>query len=171
MMASVSGWSTLLFFIIVVFLPAALTTAKFVGKPFVIRGSVYCDTCRCGFETNKTTYIPGFLFFLFLLLFFPSSVDTMQLRYSDETTTDKDGAYEITVEDDHGDQICETVLVSSPWGYCKVPDPGRSHSQVIVTRSNGAISNLHFANAMGFLKDQAEDGCTELVRHLLFDDI
>ncbi|CAN1121770.1 Protein DOWNSTREAM OF FLC [Linum perenne] len=166
MMASVSGWSTLLFFIIVVFLPAALTTAKFVGKPFVIRGSVYCDTCRCGFETNKTTYIPGATIAVKCI-----DRDTMQLRYSDETTTDKDGAYEITVEDDHGDQICETVLVSSPWGYCKVPDPGRSHSQVIVTRSNGAISNLHFANAMGFLKDQAEDGCTELVRHLLFDDI
>lgn len=37
----------------------ALVSAKIVGKPFHVQGRVYCDTCRCGFETSATTYIAG----------------------------------------------------------------------------------------------------------------
>ncbi|CAI0420203.1 unnamed protein product [Linum tenue] len=94
----------------------------------------------------------------------------MNLKYSDTAVTNEQGRYEITVQDDHEDQLCRTVLVSSPWGYCKVPDKGRCNSEVILTRSNGAVSNLHFANAMGFYKDEAEEGCKELVHQLLYAD-
>lgn len=36
-----------------------LVSARTLGNPFHIQGRVYCDTCRCGFETTATTYIPG----------------------------------------------------------------------------------------------------------------
>lgn len=43
-------------------LPALVSSWR-AGDPFYIRGRVYCDTCRCGFETKKTTYIPCTLLF------------------------------------------------------------------------------------------------------------
>ncbi|KAE8701126.1 Detected protein of unknown function [Hibiscus syriacus] len=46
----------------------------------------------------------------------------------------------------------------------------RNKATVILTRSNGALSNIHFANAMGFLRDTAAAGCAELLRSLLQDD-
>ena len=30
-----------------------------VSHPYVLQGRVYCDTCRAGFETSATTYIPS----------------------------------------------------------------------------------------------------------------
>ncbi|CAL1399831.1 unnamed protein product [Linum trigynum] len=159
-------WSFLLLALLCAAVLPTLTTSKYVGKPFVVRGRVYCDTCRCGFETNKTTYIPGAMVAIKCF-----DRKTMNLKYRDTAVTDKHGRYEMTVQDDHEDQLCRTVLVSSPWGYCKVPDEGRRRSEVILTRSNGAVSNLHFANAMGFVKEEAEEGCKELVHHLLYADV
>lgn len=47
----------------------AIATARFLHhqKPFVVQGRVYCDTCRAGFETSATTYIPGMLFMYALI--------------------------------------------------------------------------------------------------------
>ena len=95
---------------------------------------------------------------------------TLQLKYSVQNNTDWRGSYDIVVEGDHADDICSAVLVSSPWAYCKTPDPGRSRSEIILTRSNGAISDHHFANAMGFLRDEELPGCTELVSKLLYSE-
>lgn len=40
-------------------LPALVTASRPVGNPFIVEGRVYCDTCRAGFETSATTYLPG----------------------------------------------------------------------------------------------------------------
>ncbi|WCJ31842.1 Pollen allergen Phl p 11 [Euphorbia peplus] len=135
-------------------------------RPFYIRGRVYCDTCRCGFETNKTTYIPSAKVKIEC-----EDRKTSQLKYSVAGKTDKTGTFIIKVEEDHQDEICYASLVRSPWSYCKNADPGRSQSQVILTRDNGAISDLHFANSLGFFIDHKLDGCDELVNQLLYSDL
>jgi hypothetical protein len=40
-------------------LPALVRAARPARNPFVVQGSVYCDTCLAGFETSKTTNIAG----------------------------------------------------------------------------------------------------------------
>ncbi|KAL0311628.1 UNVERIFIED_CONTAM: hypothetical protein Scaly_2922400 [Sesamum calycinum] len=35
----------------------AIVSAHFVRDPFHVTGCVYCDTCRCGYETDATTYM------------------------------------------------------------------------------------------------------------------
>ncbi|XP_058010278.1 protein DOWNSTREAM OF FLC isoform X1 [Hevea brasiliensis] len=95
---------------------------------------------------------------------------TSQLRYSVEGVTDSTGTYKIKVEDDHQDQLCYATLVSSPLASCKTADRGRSRAEVILTRNNGAISDLHFANSLGYLRDEPLSGCAELVRQLLESD-
>lgn len=44
-------------------------TAMAVGTPFYIEGSVYCDTCRFGFETIATKYISGL--YIYLRTYYP----------------------------------------------------------------------------------------------------
>lgn len=45
-------------------LPALISARRHhVEKPFILEGRVYCDTCRAGFETSATTYIPGIYYF------------------------------------------------------------------------------------------------------------
>ncbi|EEF29251.1 protein DOWNSTREAM OF FLC [Ricinus communis] len=154
-----------LFFALSLCVLPSLVSARLVGRPFHIKGRVYCDTCRCGFETKKTTYIPGARVRIEC-----EDRTTLRLKYSVEGETDETGTYNILVEDDHQDQICYAALVSSPWPSCNTADPGRSRAHVVVTRNNGAISDLHFANSMGFLRNQAMSGCTELVKQLLQSD-
>lgn len=57
-------------------LPALVAAIRPQKNPFSVEGRVYCDTCRAGFETSATTYIPGtlsrlILFILYFLLIFP----------------------------------------------------------------------------------------------------
>lgn len=55
MMAKV--YSFFLFAAAVCFLSTLATSNA--APDFIIRGRVYCDTCRAGFETNVTKYIEG----------------------------------------------------------------------------------------------------------------
>ncbi|KAI3762070.1 hypothetical protein L1987_52493 [Smallanthus sonchifolius] len=41
-----------------VLLPAMISAARPMSRLFRLQGKVYCDTCRAGFETFATTYIP-----------------------------------------------------------------------------------------------------------------
>lgn len=89
---------------------------------------------------------------------------TMDLLYSKEGTTDSTGTYKIYVNEDHEDQLCDAMLVSSPQSDCKSPSAGRDRARVILTRYNGIASDNRFANAMGFMKEEPMSGCTELLR-------
>ncbi|XP_050206792.1 protein DOWNSTREAM OF FLC [Mercurialis annua] len=144
----------------------ALVSARLLRRPFHIRGRAFCDTCRCGFETNKTTYIPGAKVRIEC-----EDRTTFRLKYSVEGVTNSEGTFNIKVEDDHEDEICYVSLVSSPWPSCAKPNAARNSSQVILTRNNGAIADLHYANSLGFLRDEPMSGCEELVKYLLESDI
>lgn len=87
-----------------------------------------------------------------------------------EGETDSTGTYHIEVENDHMDHLCQTLLVSSPLAWCNTPDPGRNRSSIILTHyKNGIINHLHYANAMGYLKDEPLHGCQELLGYYLSD--
>lgn len=49
-----------------VLLPALISASRPMSRPFLLQGRVYCDTCRAGFETSATTYIPRKFTDLFL---------------------------------------------------------------------------------------------------------
>ncbi|KAL5751513.1 hypothetical protein ACOSP7_021722 [Xanthoceras sorbifolium] len=148
----------LLLLFAVFLLPVLVNAGNIKGNPFHIRGRVYCDTCKCGFETSASYYIHGAKVRIEC-----QKRENLQTTYTIDGVTDETGTFNIKVEDDKGDQICYTELVSSPVADCKTPDGGRYRSQIILTRSNGAISDLHYSNALGYLKDKPLAGCTELL--------
>lgn len=79
-----------------------------------------------------------------------------------ESVTDSTGSYNILVQDDREDDICEAVLVKSSDPECNIPSSGRA--RVILTRNNGMNSNARFANAMGFLKNEPLASCPEILQ-------
>ncbi|KAM7276340.1 hypothetical protein ACFE04_018206 [Oxalis oulophora] len=143
----------------------ALASAARLKYPFVVRGKVYCDTCRCGFETSATKYIQGARVKIEC-----TERNSLEVVYRVDGETDATGTYKITVEDDHEDQICNAVLDYSPITSCGTKDKGRSKAPVVLTRSNGDISRVTFANAMGFLQDKAEPFCDELLKQYKLTD-
>lgn len=47
-----------LFVVCLVLFASIHASANFMDT-FLVVGKVYCDTCRCGFETSASKYLPG----------------------------------------------------------------------------------------------------------------
>ncbi|XP_057528879.1 pollen-specific protein C13-like [Amaranthus tricolor] len=156
-------WLPVLF--VVVSTIAATTVAKKLAVPYQLSGKVYCDTCRFGFETNITTYIPGAVVQLQC-----NDKSNTRLVFSNTTKTDENGKFTFQVYEDHGDQYCDVVLISSPWPHCKIIDQVRKRSRVIVTNLNGISTYLRHANNLGVFQDYALPQCAALYRYFFHSD-
>ncbi|KAA0064823.1 protein DOWNSTREAM OF FLC [Cucumis melo var. makuwa] len=89
--------------------------------------------------------------------------NSMEVRYTHEATTDSTGSYTLLVSEDHGDELCDAVLVSSPQEKCSSVAEGRDRARVILTRYNGIASNDRYVNAMGFAIDEPMSGCNQVM--------
>ncbi|XVE55460.1 hypothetical protein DITRI_Ditri03aG0160500 [Diplodiscus trichospermus] len=140
-------------------LPALVSATRMVKNPLVVQGHVYCDRCRAGFETPKTRNMAGAKFKVEC-----SDRKTGKVVYKREGYTDSTGQYKIVVSEDHLDEICDAVLVKSSQPECAQMSPGRERARVILTNFNGIASNTRYANAMGFMANEAEAGCAEILK-------
>ncbi|TKY56240.1 DOWNSTREAM OF FLC [Spatholobus suberectus] len=127
--------------------------------PFYVKGRVYCDPCRAGFETPATTYIAGAEVTLQC-----NDRITNNIVYSKKVRTDSSGSYTIFVDANQANQNCDARLVTSPLPDCKEPTPGRDHSRVILNRFNGIATNDRFVNSLGFMKEKVASGCAKIFR-------
>ena len=89
---------------------------------------------------------------------------TGQVVYKREGYTDSTGQYKIVVSEDHLDQICDAVLVKSSQPECAKMSPGRERARVILTNFNGIASSTRYANNIGFMADEVEAGCAEIMK-------
>ncbi|KAL6176978.1 hypothetical protein ACLB2K_053610 [Fragaria x ananassa] len=142
-------------------LPALAVATRPMRTPFTVEGRVYCDNCRFSYESSAITYIAGATVRVEC-----KDKSGMSLRYSKEGTTDSTGTYRIVVAEDHEDQICDAILVSSPQKSCSEATPGRDRARVILTGYNGIASNNRFANAMGFMRTEALSGCAQVFKQM-----
>ncbi|XP_030453317.1 protein DOWNSTREAM OF FLC [Syzygium oleosum] len=140
-------------------LPAIAAAARPTRTPLTVTGKVYCDTCQAGFETPASTYIAGAKVKVEC-----KDRTSMKPLYSQEATTDSTGTYKMFVSEDHLDQLCDAMLVSSPQPNCQKPAAGRDRARVILTRYNGIASDDRFANNMGFVIDQPLSGCAQVLQ-------
>ncbi|GAB2271152.1 hypothetical protein Dimus_005998 [Dionaea muscipula] len=138
---------------------ASVCAARPAANPYTVEGRVYCDTCRAGFETSATTYIQDAKVRVECY-----NRRTHELVFTAEGTTDSTGAYKIFIKEDQGDRVCDAVLVDSPKPNCKLADPGRDRSRVILNSDNGMTSRRRFANSLGFFKDQPLAACAQLLQ-------
>lgn len=99
------------------------------------------------------------------------NIKSDKTTYSCEGVTDHSGTYKIPISGDHENEICETVLVSSPQTGCTTVAPGRDRARLALTHNNGIASDNRYANNLGFVKDAPLAGCAELLKQYQeFDD-
>ncbi|CAM8889524.1 unnamed protein product [Rhodiola kirilowii] len=144
---------------------AALYFASLLGcthatDALVVEGKVYCDTCRVGFETKLTEYLADAKVGLEC-----RNRETGELTYAEEGVTDATGTYRIEVSGDHEEDICEVKTVKSPRKDCN-EIAAWDKAMVVITKHNGAITPVRFANSIGFTKKIAVDGCKEALTEL-----
>ncbi|KAE8716355.1 putative phosphoglycerate mutase [Hibiscus syriacus] len=148
-----------LLFVALCLLPALVSASRMVKDPLLVQGHVYCDRCRAGFETPNSRFVPDAKVKVIC-----HDRKTNQVVYEREGYTDKAGKYEIPVHEDHWDLICDAVLVKSSQPDCATVTPGRERATVILTNNNGVASTTRYANAMGFMADEPEAGCAEIMK-------
>ncbi|KAG9451498.1 hypothetical protein H6P81_011463 [Aristolochia fimbriata] len=138
-----------------------LSTLSFtVADQFIVEGKVYCDTCRLGFETFATYYIREAKVSLEC-----KNRSTHMVTFNGEGTTDAHGTYQILeVTGDHADDICEVALLSSPVEGCNEPMKGRAKARILLTKDNGIISSVRYANPLGFYKKNPLPICPKIVQ-------
>ncbi|GAA0174074.1 hypothetical protein LIER_27539 [Lithospermum erythrorhizon] len=149
----------------VVFLALCLLPAIASAGPFHLTGKCYCDTCRVGYETEASKYLPAIIVKLECK---NRDEPGARVTYTDTATTDETGTYNFIVDHDLGDDVCEVMLVSSPHGECNVPNSGRDRARVILTRNNGMVSDKRFANNLGFFKNVPLATCPQILQK--YDD-
>lgn len=81
-----------------------------------------------------------------------------------EGTTDHTGTYNILVADEHENEICVSVLISSPASGCKTALQGRERAQVFLTHNNGIALDTRYTNSLCFLKDSSLPVCAQLLQ-------
>ncbi|CAN4097269.1 unnamed protein product [Withania somnifera] len=133
-------------------------SANFVDT-FLVVGKVYCDTCRCGFQTSASKYLPGTRVRIEC-----KKRDTNDLAYTVEGVTNSKGEYKIHVNSDRGDEFCDVILIRSSDPTCAEPNAGCDRTRVVLTRNNGMASNTRFANSMGFLSNKLLPNCTKILQ-------
>ncbi|XP_074589750.1 major pollen allergen Lol p 11-like [Curcuma longa] len=149
-------------------LPSIAFAARGVAgvKPgFVVQGRVFCDTCRAGFETPASTYVTGAKVKVEC-----RQKATGETTSSFEGTTDHTGTYNILVAGEHEDEMCESMLVSSPESGCKATLQGREKAPVFLSSNNGIASATRYANSLGFQKDTPLPECAQLLKVYELDD-
>ncbi|KAJ3669573.1 hypothetical protein LUZ60_011523 [Juncus effusus] len=134
---------------------------------FTIKGRVYCDTCRVGFVTTASEYIQGATVRLEC-----KHYGNDEIKHKVEGFTNADGTYQLELEDDHQEEICEVALVNSSRTDCgEIPKAFPYRARVEMTRNNGMPSAVRFANPLGFLRAEPLMNCAEVLKQYhLFDD-
>lgn len=96
--------------------------------------------------------------------------NSSNITLSQEATTNKDGNYNITVDGDHADEICEVMLVKSSQDDCAEwgDDKHTQHAgKLSITNNNGIVeSQVRNANPLGFMRKEPLPECPELLKSL-----
>ncbi|XP_049404183.1 major pollen allergen Lol p 11-like [Solanum stenotomum] len=152
-------------FVVCLVLFASINVSANIMDTFLVVGKVYCDTCRCGFETSASKYLPGSRVRIEC-----KNRDTNDLAYTVEGFTNSKGEYKILVNSDRRDEFCDVVLIRSSDPMCAEPNTGRDRARVVLASNNGMVSNTRFANSMGFLSNEPLASCTKILQQYEFSE-
>ncbi|CAA0823588.1 Pollen Ole e 1 allergen and extensin family protein, partial [Striga hermonthica] len=146
--------------LLVVLLALCVVPAIVSADPLLLKGYFYCDTCLCGYETKASKALAGAVGKIECA----KRSDSTHVTYRKEFVTKSDGTYEVLIDGDRGDDVCNVMAVKSVDSECVKPSLGRDQARVILTRNNGMSSNARFANAIGFDRWTPLDTCGEILK-------
>ncbi|XP_022892128.1 major pollen allergen Ole e 1-like [Olea europaea var. sylvestris] len=128
---------------------------------FHIQGQVYCDTCRAGFITELSEFIPGASVRLQC-----KDKENGDVTFTEIGYTRAEGLYSMLVERDHKNKFCEITLISSGRKDCnEIPTEGwaKPSLKFILNTVNGTTRTV---NPLGFYKKEALPKCAQVYNKL-----
>ncbi|CAA2982520.1 major pollen allergen Ole e 1 [Olea europaea var. sylvestris] len=128
---------------------------------FHIQGQVYCDTCRAGFITELSEFIPGASLRLQC-----KDKENGDVTFTEVGYTRAEGLYSMLVERDHKNEFCEITLISSGRKDCnEIPTEGwvKPSLKFILNTVNGTTRTV---NPLGFFKKEALPKCAQVYNKL-----
>ncbi|KAK4493043.1 hypothetical protein RD792_018142 [Penstemon davidsonii] len=124
---------------------------------FSVTGKVYCDPCRVQFQHQFSRNLPGTVVKLLC-----SNIHTKNVTYSVVGVTDKTGYYDLRVEGDHHNEICEVSVLKSPKPECSEKMSKVESSKIECTGNGGEHSNILYANPIGLMTKDVLPKCSEV---------
>ncbi|MED6148687.1 hypothetical protein PIB30_055221 [Stylosanthes scabra] len=143
--------------------PAATATSTTPNKNyFVVQGKIYCDPCRVEFETRLSHPLSD----IKVTLECKRIDDEKNITYTVETTTDKQGYYDLPVYGDHQDEICQVKTERSTHPKCKEPMKHLDTDRIMLTKNDGVSSAKRFVNPLGFMTRNIDARCVQIAQEL-----
>lgn len=88
------------------------------------------------------------------------------VTFSKEGLTDNNGVYNIPVEGDHEEEICELKTVMSDVHECNDIMSAKEADKVVLTTNMGVSSMRRFVNPLGFMTKTVDPKCADIVKEL-----
>lgn len=92
------------------------------------------------------------------------------VTYVKEGRTDKNGIYNIPVDGDHEDEICEVNAEASGKGKCTEAMASDS-DRIVLTDNMGASSLIRYVNPLGFMTKAVDSQCPKVFKELGLDKL
>ncbi|XP_057544907.1 pollen allergen Che a 1-like [Amaranthus tricolor] len=134
-----------------------------------VMGSVYCDTCRIQFISRVSTMMEGATVRLEC-----RNITSGVQTFKSEAVTDNLGMYNIRVDGDYEDDICEIMLIKSPDKECTEISTdvyAKQSAKISLTSNNGEATDIRNANPLGFMRNTPLPECPEVLKELDMIDV
>ncbi|OMO74800.1 Pollen Ole e 1 allergen/extensin [Corchorus capsularis] len=156
-----------LIMIAIAVLVTCLSSLASAAEPphYTVQGQVYCDTCRVGFQTRLSEAIEGAVARLTC-----RNRTTGEVTLSEPGQTDESGYYNIHVDSNHEEEICEVTLDSSEREDCNEVLPDWYKARILLANNSisGVTDNYRYPNTLGFMIKKALPGCAQVLAELGF---
>ncbi|XP_059663685.1 olee1-like protein [Cornus florida] len=126
---------------------------------FTVEGKVYCDPCRVQFVTKLSQFLEG----VDVALLCTNPV-TGNVTYSVNGKTGKDGSYCLKAEGDHGDEVCEVKVATSP--QPNTCGEAMDETAPVFLTDIESNTDIRYANYIGFMKKDPDAECTKALEEL-----
>jgi len=86
------------------------------------------------------------------------------VTFTQESTTDKDGVYNIKCKGDHEEEVCKVKAENGKGTCTKIMD--NESDSIILTKNMGVPSLIRFVNPLGFMTQTIDAECDQVVYEL-----
>jgi len=86
-----------------------------------------------------------------------------------ESTTDKDGVYNIECKGDHEEEVCKVKAENGKGTCTKIMD--NESDRIVLTKNMGVPSLVRFVNALGFMTETVDPQCGKVITELGLDKL
>lgn len=131
------------------------------SEDLIVKGSVYCDTCRVQFKTPLSHGIEGATVTLQC-----KDRSTESLTVETDAVTDKNGEYSIKVVGDHSRELCEVHLKSPGKDGCNEIVAELNTMRIVLSSDVGVTGPIRKADALGYMSSKVLDTCADTLKSL-----